>query len=105
MTIRRHTGSNELMQMATGRRKPETRADRESARAAADVVNEVRLAAIEADGAMALTVHIMHGVADLNDERKQLTGDDPLLALMLGEFMATGVRQVRKIQSNLYTQW
>jgi hypothetical protein len=105
VTVNRHTGPNELMQMATGQRRPVTRAERESARAASEVVNEVRLAAIEADGAMALAAHIMQGMVDLDEQRKSLMSNDPLLALMLGEIEATSVRQVKKIQNNLYTQW
>jgi hypothetical protein len=105
VTPNRHSGPNDLMRTASGERRPLNRAERASARAAADVVNEVRLAAIEADGAMALADHIMYGLMDLDSQRKDLQGSDPLLALMLGEIEATAVRQVKKIQNNLYTQW
>lgn len=82
-----------------------SRAERQTLKAAREVVGEVHLAAIEADGALALGEHIMRGVVDLDEERLRLAAGDPVLSALLGKIEARAIHQVESIQANLFTQW
>lgn len=100
---------NELAVNAMTSASTRTRADREALeaarRAARQAQYEVQLAAIEVDGAVALGSHIMGRLQSLDDVRRDVSGADPLLGILLADIEATTVRQVKDIQRNLYTQW
>lgn len=95
--------NNDLMRYGDGDRPPPR--DRKLARSAKEAVDEVRLAALRADGAMALAAHIMEGFVGLDDFRKSLSGGDPLKDTMLMDIEAAALRQVRGIQTGLYNRW
>ncbi|MDQ1438347.1 MAG: hypothetical protein QOK43_1976 [Acidimicrobiaceae bacterium] len=67
--------------------------------------NQVRSAAIQADGALRFGEHVMDGLVELDVHRRMLARDDPTLNVLLAEVEAETVGQVKKIQRNLYSQW
>lgn len=79
--------------------------DRSVAKRAKDVFDEVRLNALKADGAMALAGHIMEGVVELDNLRREISQGDPALEAMLMSFESTALRQMAKIQRELYDPW
>jgi hypothetical protein len=98
--------NRDLTAFAMGDKRPHTPQDRRTARAAREVVDEVMLSGLEASGALELASHILRGVRELDDTRRSLSnGADDALTRIQAEIELTAVRQVRKIQANLYTQW
>lgn len=95
---------NELIRYARGELQPR-RVDREVARAGRVIFEEVRLAAMQVDGAVALAGHIYEGVVELDAYRRSLGRDDVVLQLQLGEIQHTALRQIQRIQANLYSDW
>lgn len=93
----------ELMRYSNGEVVPKH--DRAVARRAKAVHDEVRLAAFKADGALALGGHIMDGVVGLDQHRRALAKNDPVLNTMLAEIEATAVQSAAKIQADLYKGW
>lgn len=95
---------NELMLYTQGvERAP--RHDRQVAAMAKRVYDEVRLKAMEADGAMALGGHMMEGLTALNAKRQSLSNGDPMVDVMLAEVMANTIRQCKNIQNGLFDSW
>jgi hypothetical protein len=85
-----------------------TKAEREAEqrrRARRDAIKgEVQEAALKGQGAMALAGHLMGGVRDLDEVRKDLSGNDPLLTVALGRIEARALRQVDAIQAELFEE-
>lgn len=96
--------NDDLERLAAANRRYLTKADREFVKAAAEVVNEVRLAKLEVDGAFELGGHINDGLEDLDAKRRSCAASQELDALRV-EIELTAFRQARRIQNNLYTQW
>jgi hypothetical protein len=69
------------------------------------VYDQARVAAVKADGAVALAAHIMEQVVGLDRYRQSLSEGDPMLGLVLGDIEANAIRQCKKIQNNLYNPW
>jgi len=95
---------NELTRYGKGTEVVPTR-DRKVAKRARETVDEVRLAALKADGAMALGAHLMEGLVGLDDQRRSLSGGDPITDALLMEIEASTIRQCKGIQNNLYNGW
>lgn len=68
------------------------------------VIDEVRLAALKADGVLRLTDRIMEGVVEMDDDRRHLARGDETKNLILAELEATAVQKLRGIQRQLYSQ-
>jgi len=66
-----------------------------------NVYDEVRLAALKADGATALAGHMMNRLRDLDDNRRQVAQDDATLNLICAEFESEAVQQCKEIQRGL----
>jgi hypothetical protein len=97
------TVNNELMKYTKG--EPAPLRDRRVAKQAKKVYDEVRLSALQMNGATALAAHTMETLMELDAHRRRLAGDDPVTNQMLVEIELTAVRQVGRIQSNLFNQW
>lgn len=69
------------------------------------VREDVRQAAMKANGAMVLTELIMEGLTDVDLHRRALSKGDATLNVILAEVEAEGIGQVKKIQRNLYSDW
>lgn len=95
---------NELIRQATGAEVAPYR-DRIVARRAKRTYDDVRLRALQADGAMALGAHIMEGLVGLDDNRRGLSGNDITLNTLLMEVEAETVRQVKSVQRGLGDGW
>lgn len=72
---------------------------------ARQVRDEVQLAAMQADGAIALADHIMDGLVNLDLHRRELAREDQTLHLLLTEIESTCVSQVKHSQRNLFNNW
>lgn len=96
--------ASELSRMASGELRPR-REQKELAQAAKQIVAEVQLAGLKADGTLALAVHIMEQVRDVVAYRRQLVEGDPEMAMILSQFEAQGYRQVQQIQRDLFNPW
>lgn len=94
----------ELVQYTTGQAVV-PRQDRALVRQAKRLSDEVRLAAFKADGVMALADHIMERALVLDQRRRTLAGENPIVDLMLSEIEATALRKVRVIQDGLFGTW
>ena len=79
--------------------------DRAVAAAAKLVFDEVRLAALKADGAIGLAGHIMEGMTGLDERRQTLSTGDRANDIMLTEIQIAALRAVKAIQAKLYNQW
>lgn len=86
------------------RRTDERRAklDRRMPRQARNVVDEVQLRALAADGVMALAEHIMIGAQELDITRRMLAKGDPALNAILADIEARALVQVSKIQAQTF---
>lgn len=96
--------SSELARYARGEISPR-RQDRAIAAASRDLFNEVRLATLKADGAMALAAHLMEGMTGLDEQRRSLSRGDQIADVMLAEIQIATLHAVKKIQTSLYDQW
>lgn len=94
---------SDLMFPDDGRRP--SRQDRGLLNAKSNVKNEVELAAWMLDGAAALAGHFMEVALDLDEKRRDLAGADEMTNMLMAEAEATFIRQAKRIQSNLYSQW
>lgn len=81
------------------------RRDRAVAQQAKGTFDEVRLKALQADGAMALGNHLMQGLVALDEYRLSLAQGDPIRSALLMEIEASTIRQCKVIQNSLYNQW
>lgn len=93
--------NDELMPYATGEVVPR-RGDRQVARKAKAIYDEVRLAAMKERGAFALGADIMDQTVQLYHKGAQLAGDDPVLGRILADELHTTVRKAQSIQKNLF---
>jgi hypothetical protein len=96
--------SGELMRYANGELRP-AKLDRDIAKKAKAIQDEVRTAAFKIDGALALGGHVMEGVVELDSRRRQLAGNDPLTNALLADIEQAALFAVKKIQSNLFNDW
>lgn len=92
------------MKMAKGEVRP-NRIDRPIADAARIVYDDVRISALQIDGAIALAGHAMEGLLELDAHRQILAADDLSTHTLLGEIQQQAVAQVKKIQRNLFNDW
>ena len=73
---------------------------------ALQVVEEVRLAALKADGAIELGKHLCDELADFSLEvEDRARHSSTATAMVLAEIEATTVSKVQKIQRGLYNTW
>lgn len=96
--------NNELVRYATGEVRPRV-GEIKVARQAKAVHNEVRLAALKSDGALALAAHVMEGIIGLDERRRALAQDDPVTNEMLVRIEMAAVGHINSIQLNLYNGW
>lgn len=94
--------SNELMRYARGQ-EPVPWHERRATKQAKEVLNEVRLADLEVQGAFALASKIMEKAVDLDSYRQSLSRGDTVVNMMLADIQIMAMRQAHSIQSNLYT--
>ena len=76
--------------------------DRRVARQAKKVYDDVRLAALKAEGLMALSGKLMEELVELDAFRRELTQRDPALDALLLDIELAAARQVKSIQNHLY---
>src|SRR3954469_6112184 len=95
---------NELVRYAQGG-EPVPIRDRKVARQARETFDEVRLKALQADGAMALGGHVMEGLLGLDDKRRDMARGDANIDLLMMEVESATIRQVKNIQNSLYGKW
>ncbi len=96
--------NNELVRYAAGT-VDVPRSDRQVAARAKQAYDEVRLAALKVDGALALAGHIMDGVVGLDNHRQALSNGDPVTDVLLADIQINAVRKVKAIQNGLYDEW
>lgn len=97
--------NDELMSYARREVAPR-RQDRTLAAKAKGIYEEVRLGALMADGALALSGHIIGEVVELDEERRSFARRaTPNLNAVLIEIEVTGIEQAQKVQRNLYKRW
>lgn len=96
--------SGELMRYMTGEATP-VRSERAVTGKARKLHDEVRLSAFKADGALALAGHIMDGVLQLDQHRRELAGDDPVINGLLASIENQAVRDITQIQKSLFNGW
>lgn len=94
-----------LAAMASGDDLPSNRKERELAKQAQPLYDEVRLAALKVEGSMALAAHAMAKAAELDQVRRRIAGNDEVLNQVLAEFELEAVRQAKNIQAGLYSRW
>ena len=93
----------ELMRYMHG--APVARTDQAVTGRAKQVYDDMRLAAFEADGALALAGHIMEGAAGLDAHRRALARNDPTLNAMLSGIELDALGAVRRIQRGAHDSW
>src|ERR1700722_8256484 len=95
---------NDLIACVTGQ-APTRRNDRALVGYAKNVYDDVRLAALQADGAMALGAHIMEGTAQLDAHRRALAGNNAALNAVLCDIELDTVRQAQIIQRQTFNRF
>lgn len=95
--------SNELLRYLNGD-APVARSDRAVARQGKAVYDEVRLKALQVDGAMALAGHMMEGITTLDLKRQTLAraSGSQELNVLLAQIEGTALAQAQQIQQKLY---
>lgn len=78
-----------------------TRQNRDAVTKGNEVFNAVRLSGLKAEGVTALAAKSMDIVAGLDEHRRQLAGENPVLDQMLAELELIAFGKVRTINSNL----
>jgi hypothetical protein len=96
--------NNDLVLYATGELRPR-REDRALAGRAKQVYDKTRLAAMEADAAMALGAHIMEGTAQLDAHRRMLAGDNEQLNAVLCAIELDTIRVAQTIQRQTFNRF
>ena len=92
---------NELMRYATGEVTPRW-GDRNVARRAKGIYNEVQEKDMMARGAAALGADIMDLTVELYNHGKRNAGDDPMLGRVMADEFTHTVRNMQDIQDSLY---
>lgn len=95
---------NDLIPYATGELRPR-RDDREVVGRAKTIYDDVRLAAVKADAAMALGAHLMEGAAQLDAHRRALAGSNEQLNAVLCEIELNTIRQAETIQRQAFNRF
>jgi hypothetical protein len=98
------SSSRELARIAAGEVVPRRR-DRELAKAAQDVRDEVLMAVYELQGAKVVAETVMYSLVGLDEVREQLGRDNPVRQMVLADVFATAAAQEMAIQRRLYTGW
>lgn len=93
--------NNELARKAKGEVSAR-RGEQQVVADARDIIQGVQLAAIKADGAMALGAHIMEGALELDQLRQRLCKGDTAMNLLLTEIEATTISQAQRIQRGAF---
>lgn len=97
--------TDDLMNYARGETAPR-RQDRALSAKARGIYEDVRLGALMADGALALSAHIIGEVVDLDEERRSYRRRvTPDLNAVLIEIEVTGIEQAQKVQRSLFKPW
>lgn len=94
--------NNELMLYARGY-LPVRRGDRQVAKLGKQIYDETRVAGLKATATLALASHMMEGISELDQHRKRLAGDDPMLNALLGQIEMGAIRKLSGIQTSLFT--
>jgi hypothetical protein len=96
--------NNELMRYSSGD-QPVPWRDRRVSKHAKAIYDEVRTHALQVDGALALSGHIMEGIVALDERRQSLAQGDPTIAAMLMDIEANTIRQAKNLQNSLFSGW
>jgi len=94
--------NNEIMRQVRGEVVPASRDERRAAREAREIINAVRLRALQVDGAFALAAHIMEEAIQIDRLRRSLARDDISTNILLAEFEEIAIQQAKAIQRGLY---
>lgn len=92
--------SSELSKYAAGDQVP-SRRDRDVAKRAKKVRDDTLVTAYEIEAITALAGHAMEEVVDLDNTRRTLAGNDPVLNTMLARIEQTALSQVERTQRGL----
>lgn len=95
---------NELVRYANGAVVP-TKAERGVAKAAKAVYDEVRMTALKADGEMALAGHIMQKAKELDDLRRSIAQEDPVMHSILIDVEKKALQKAALHQHNMFDPW
>lgn len=96
---------NELVRLGSGNTPVPrfgTQLEKQTARTANEIVSEVRLSALRAEGQIALAGHIMNNLTELNAHKRMLAQDDPGLHMMLSRIEAEAGEACTRLQKNLF---
>lgn len=97
---------NELERWATPRtRLVPSREDREHNKSIEGVVNQTKLAGLQVDAEAALTGRIMERAVDLDNYRRALAGDDPVLDSVLTRIEVGFVEKALRHQRDFGSMW
>ena len=96
--------NGELMQYIQGER-PVPRQDRQVARQAKGIYDRTRLNGLVISGGMALARHAMDETAATHSYARHLAGDDPFLAVALGEIEAEAINGARGVIRRYHGSW
>jgi hypothetical protein len=96
--------SSELMKYSTGEVMP-PRVERGVAKEAKKIYDRTRLAAFEVDAQVALAGHAMNKVAELDETRRQLAGNDPALNALLGDIELHAARNFKRTMDRASGGW
>lgn len=94
-----------LMRLVSGQERPRGASDRALVRDAQPVYNEAQLTALKIKGAVAVGEHAMNELLALDDLRVSLAAGDPVRNQLLAGVEMETVRQVKKLQANLYNEF
>lgn len=93
------------MKYVSGEQKPRNKGERALAKASKQIVGEVQLSGMKAEGVAALAGHIMDVATQLDQHRRELAGNDEVLNRILGEIEISAIRQMNRIQNSTFSQW
>ncbi|AKU18195.1 hypothetical protein VV02_24005 [Luteipulveratus mongoliensis] len=98
--------SNELERWADNRHGlVPSKAERQHARAVANLVNETKFAGLKVDAEAALTGRIMERAVDLDNYRRQLANGDPILDAVLSRIEVGFVDKAQRVQRNFGSEF
>lgn len=96
---------SDLMRYVNGEMKPKGKGERDLANNSKMVVGTIQLAGLKSEGIAALAGKIMQDIAELDNHRRALAGDDPVLNKLLGEIELNAARQMGRIQNSTFSKW
>jgi|GEM_PF-4820945 len=97
-----HVSSNSPAPYFSGTGMDARRQNRELTHARRAVRNEVTLANDKIDGRAALAEHAMHRLAEIDNTRRHLAGNDEALSQAMAEFEINFIRSVARDQIELF---